>query len=136
MADDAHRPERTWTCSARARSGARSLPRTKLCLRIRRVSRYSYFSKRSGPAKRLVFVLHDMFAVLFDQVASIVGRSLSATRQLASRTGRRACKDVSKVPDANLASQPEVVDAFVTAARGGRKPSFSRGWSGSPGRCL
>ena len=43
---------------------------------------------------------------------------------------------VSKVPDANLASQSEVVDAFVTAARGGRKPSFSRGWSGSPGRCL
>ena len=43
---------------------------------------------------------------------------------------------LSKVPDANLASQSEVVDAFVTAARGGRKPSFSRGWSGSPGRCL
>jgi RNA polymerase sigma-70 factor (ECF subfamily) len=69
------------------------------------------------PAERLAFVLHDMFDVPFDEIATIVGRSPAATRQLASRARRRV--KGAPVPDADLASQRAVADAFLAAARGG-----------------
>jgi RNA polymerase sigma-70 factor (ECF subfamily) len=69
------------------------------------------------PAERLAFVLHDMFAVPFDEIASIVGRTPEATRQLASRARRRV--QGSAVPDADLARQRELVDAFLAASRAG-----------------
>ncbi|GAA4489418.1 RNA polymerase sigma factor SigJ [Rhodococcus olei] len=69
------------------------------------------------PAERLAFVLHDMFAVPFDDIAPIVDRSPAAARQLASRARRRL--QGAPVPDADLSRQREVVDAFLTAARGG-----------------
>ncbi|WP_181772406.1 RNA polymerase sigma factor SigJ [Amycolatopsis pittospori] len=70
------------------------------------------------PAERLAFVLHDMFALPFDEIAPIVGRSSAATRQLASRA-RRRLQGTPTVPDADLPRQREVVDAFFAAARGG-----------------
>jgi RNA polymerase sigma factor (sigma-70 family) len=71
-----------------------------------------------SPAERLAFVLHDMFAMPFDEIAPIVGRSPSAARQLASRARRRV-QGAASVPDADPTSQREVVDAFLAAARGG-----------------
>jgi RNA polymerase sigma factor (sigma-70 family) len=71
-----------------------------------------------APAERLAFVLHDMFSVPFDEIAPIVGRSPAATRQLASRARRRV-QGATPVPDADLAGQRQVVDAFLAAARGG-----------------
>jgi RNA polymerase sigma factor (sigma-70 family) len=71
-----------------------------------------------APAERLAFVLHDMFAVPFDEIAGIVGRSPTAARQLASRARRRV-QGAPTVPDADLTRQREVVDAFLAAARGG-----------------
>jgi RNA polymerase sigma factor (sigma-70 family) len=71
-----------------------------------------------APAERLAFVLHDMFDVPFDEIASIVGRSPAATRQLASRARRRV-KGAAPVPDIDLARQREVVDAFLAASRDG-----------------
>ena len=71
-----------------------------------------------GPAERLAFVLHDMFAVPFEEIAPIVGRSPAAARQLASRARRRV-RGAAPTPDADLARQREVVDAFLAAARGG-----------------
>jgi RNA polymerase sigma factor (sigma-70 family) len=70
------------------------------------------------PGERLAFVLHDMFAMPFEEIAPIVERSPEATRQLASRARRRVRGDV-RVPDAPLAEQWKVVDAFLAAARGG-----------------
>ena len=70
-----------------------------------------------APAERLAFVLHDLFAVPFEQVAPIVDRSPTATRQLASRARRRV-RETTPVPDA-LPRQREVVDAFLAAAREG-----------------
>jgi RNA polymerase sigma factor (sigma-70 family) len=67
------------------------------------------------PAERLAFVLHDMFAVPFDEIAPIVSRSPAAARQLASRARRRV--QGAPVPDADLATQREVVEAFIAAAR-------------------
>ncbi|HEV3378235.1 MAG TPA: sigma-70 family RNA polymerase sigma factor [Thermoleophilaceae bacterium] len=72
-----------------------------------------------APPERLAFVLHDMFAVPFDEIAPIVGRSPAAARQLASRARRRV-QGATPAPDADLARQREVVDAFLAAARGGR----------------
>src|SRR5262245_16771510 len=69
------------------------------------------------PAERLAFVLHDMFAVPFEEIAPIVGRSPTAARQLASRARRRV--QGAKVPDADLSRQRAVVDAFFAAARDG-----------------
>jgi RNA polymerase sigma factor (sigma-70 family) len=69
------------------------------------------------PAERLAFVLHDMFAVPFDEIAPIVGRSSAAARQLASRARRRV--QGAPRPDADLTRQREVVDAFFAAARDG-----------------
>jgi RNA polymerase sigma factor (sigma-70 family) len=71
-----------------------------------------------APAERLAFVLHDMFAVPFDEIAPIVGRSPTAARQLASRARRRV-QGVATSPGADLTRQREVVDAFLAAARGG-----------------
>src|SRR5829696_4339233 len=71
-----------------------------------------------NPAERLAFVLHDMFAVPFDEIAPIVDRSPEAARQLASRARRRV-QGEKAVPDADLDTQREVVDAFVAAAREG-----------------
>jgi RNA polymerase sigma-70 factor, ECF subfamily len=71
-----------------------------------------------SPPERLAFVLHDMFAVSFDEIAPIVGRSPQAARQLASRARRRV-RGVDTVPDADLDTQRKVVDAFIAASREG-----------------
>ena len=71
-----------------------------------------------SPPERLAFVLHDMFAVPFDEIAPIVGRSPDAARQLASR-GRRRVRGTPSMPDTDLERQREVVRAFLAAARGG-----------------
>jgi RNA polymerase sigma-70 factor, ECF subfamily len=71
-----------------------------------------------APAERLAFVLHDIFAVPFDEIAPIVERSPAAARQLASRARRRV-QGAAKAPDADLACQREVINAFLAAARGG-----------------
>ena len=71
-----------------------------------------------APAERLAFVLHDMFAVPFDDIAPIVGRSPAAARQLASRARRRV-QGVTPVLDTDLTRQRAIVDAFLTAARNG-----------------
>jgi RNA polymerase sigma-70 factor (ECF subfamily) len=69
-------------------------------------------------AERLAFVLHDMFAVPFEEIAPIVGRTPAATRQLASRARRRV--QGSPVPsDADAATQRELVQAFLAASRSG-----------------
>ncbi len=70
------------------------------------------------PAERLAFVLHDVFAVPFGEIAAMLERSPEATRQLASRARRRV-RAAAPVPDAALPAQREVVDAFFAAARAG-----------------
>ena len=70
------------------------------------------------PAERLAFVLHDMFAIPFDEIAPIVSRSPTAARQLASRARRRV-QGAAPVPDPDLARQRAVVDAFLAASREG-----------------
>jgi RNA polymerase sigma-70 factor (ECF subfamily) len=69
------------------------------------------------PAERLAFVLHDMFAVPFEEIAPIVGRSVEASRQLASRARRRV--QGAPVPDADSARQRKIVEAFLAASREG-----------------
>jgi len=71
-----------------------------------------------SPPERLAFVLHDIFAVPFDEIAPIVERSPEATRQLASRARRRVQGEPT-VPDTDLGRQRELVDAFMAAARDG-----------------
>ncbi|GHO99418.1 DNA-directed RNA polymerase sigma-70 factor [Reticulibacter mediterranei] len=71
-----------------------------------------------APAERLAFVLHDIFAVPFDEIAPIVERSEAATRQLASRA-RRRIQEGAKTQDTNLTYQREVVEAFLAASRAG-----------------
>jgi RNA polymerase sigma-70 factor (ECF subfamily) len=71
-----------------------------------------------SPAERLAFVLHDMFAVPFDEIAPIVGRSPVAVRQLASRARRRV-QQVDATPEADRAVKRRVVEAFLAAAREG-----------------
>jgi RNA polymerase sigma-70 factor (ECF subfamily) len=71
-----------------------------------------------APAERLAFVLHDMFAVPFDEIAAIVDRSPEAARQLASRARHRV-RGATPVADADVTAQREVVDAFLAAARDG-----------------
>jgi RNA polymerase sigma-70 factor (ECF subfamily) len=73
---------------------------------------------RLGPAERVAFVLHDVFAVPFDDVAEILGRSPDASRQLASRA-RRRLQGTSTTAGIDLVRQRAVVDAFLRAARGG-----------------
>ncbi|MGW5050246.1 sigma-70 family RNA polymerase sigma factor [Actinokineospora sp. NPDC004072] len=70
-----------------------------------------------SPAERLAFVLHDLFAVPFEEIAPIVGKTPAATRQLASRARRRV--QGAPRPAAPLAEQRAVVDAFFAATRGG-----------------
>jgi RNA polymerase sigma-70 factor, ECF subfamily len=70
------------------------------------------------PAERLAFVLHDVFGVPFEEIATVVDRSPTAARQLASRARRRV-QAAKPEPDADIAVQRRVVDAFLAAARGG-----------------
>lgn len=70
------------------------------------------------PAERLAFVLHDMFAVPFEEIAPLIERSPAATRQLASRARRRV-RGQAPAPDQDLGRQRAVVDAFFAAARDG-----------------
>ncbi len=70
------------------------------------------------PAERLAFVLHDAFAVPFDQIAPIVDRTPEATRKLASRA-RRRIEQADPVPDGDIVAQREAVDAFFAAGRSG-----------------
>jgi RNA polymerase sigma factor (sigma-70 family) len=72
-----------------------------------------------APAERLAFILHDMFEVPFEEIAPMVGRTPAAARQLASRARRRVKGADLPVPDADLARQRDVVDAFFLAAREG-----------------
>jgi RNA polymerase sigma factor (sigma-70 family) len=74
--------------------------------------------ERLEPAERLAFVLHDMFAVPFEEIAPIVGRSATAARQLASRARRRV-RGAAADSDADLAGQKQVVEAFLAAMRSG-----------------
>src|SRR4051794_14797272 len=71
-----------------------------------------------APAERLAFVLHDMFAVSFDEIAPIVGRTPAAARQLASRARRRV-QGSDTALDADITRQRRVVDAFLAASRSG-----------------
>jgi RNA polymerase sigma factor (sigma-70 family) len=71
-----------------------------------------------SPAERIAFVLHDMFAVPFDEIAPIVGRSSTATRQLASRARRRV-QGAPPAPNAAITRQREIVEAFLAASRSG-----------------
>jgi RNA polymerase sigma-70 factor (ECF subfamily) len=70
------------------------------------------------PAERLAFVLHDVFAMTFDEIAPIVDRSVVATRQLASRARRRV-QGQAPAADADIRTQRRVVDAFLAAVRDG-----------------
>lgn len=71
-----------------------------------------------NPAERLAFVLHDMFAVPFDEIAELLERSPEASRQLASRARRRV-RGAAPPPDPDLSRQRAVVDAYFAAAREG-----------------
>jgi len=71
-----------------------------------------------APAERITFVLHDLFALPFEEIATIVGRSPAAARQLASRARRRV-QGADTVSGAELISQRKVVDAFLAALRAG-----------------
>jgi RNA polymerase sigma factor (sigma-70 family) len=71
-----------------------------------------------APAERLAFVLHDMFAVPFEEIAPIVGRTPAAARQLASRARRRV-QGTPPAPDADFSRQKKIVDAFLKASRDG-----------------
>jgi RNA polymerase sigma-70 factor (ECF subfamily) len=71
-----------------------------------------------APAERLAFVLHDIFAVPFDDIAAIVGRSPAAARQLASRARRRV-QGAGPIPGADLTRERVVADAFFATARDG-----------------
>jgi hypothetical protein len=71
-----------------------------------------------SPAERLAFVLHDMFAVPFDEIAAMLQRSPEATRQLASRARRRV-REAAPAPDPDLTRQQTVVEAYFAASREG-----------------
>ncbi|WP_324198341.1 sigma-70 family RNA polymerase sigma factor [Nocardia beijingensis] len=71
-----------------------------------------------SPAERLAFVLHDMFAMPYDQIAPIVDRTPQTAKKLASQARRRV-QGATPLPDPDLPRQRRVVDAFLTAARGG-----------------
>jgi RNA polymerase sigma-70 factor (ECF subfamily) len=71
-----------------------------------------------APTERLAFVLHDMFAVPFEEIAPIVGRTPAAARQLASRARRRV-QGTPPAPDADFSRQKQIVDAFLAASRSG-----------------
>jgi RNA polymerase sigma factor (sigma-70 family) len=73
--------------------------------------------EKLDPAERLAFVLHDMFAMPFDEIAPIIDRSTAAARQLASRARRRV--QGASAPEVEIATQRRVVDAFIAAVRAG-----------------
>ena len=70
------------------------------------------------PAERLAFVLHDMFGVPFEEIATLIDRSPQAARQLASRARRRV-RSQPTTPDVDVEAQWDVINAFLTAAREG-----------------
>lgn len=74
--------------------------------------------ERLNPAERLAFVLHDVFAMPFEEIAAIIDRTPEAARQLASRARRRVQANESEA-SANIAAQRKVVDAFLDALRSG-----------------
>jgi RNA polymerase sigma factor (sigma-70 family) len=74
--------------------------------------------ERLTPAERLAFVLHDLFAISFEEIASIMGRTVAGVRQLASRARRRV-QGKAALPEADLTRQRRVVDAFLAALRAG-----------------
>ena len=74
---------------------------------------------RLPPAERLAFVLHDIFDVPFNEIGTMVGRSATAARQLASRARRRVQGASAPLPDRDPGRQREVVDAFFAAAHRG-----------------
>ncbi|WP_406231527.1 sigma-70 family RNA polymerase sigma factor [Nocardia sp. NBC_01009] len=76
-----------------------------------------------NPAERVTFVLHDMFTVPFDQIAPVVGKSAAAAKMIASRARRRV-QGRTPQPDRDLPRQRRLVDAFLTAARGGEFESL------------
>ncbi|MFD0364498.1 sigma-70 family RNA polymerase sigma factor [Nocardia sp. GCM10030253] len=76
-----------------------------------------------NPAERVTFVLHDMFALPFDQIAPVVGKSAAAAKMIASRARRRV-QGRTPQPDRDLPRQRRLVDAFLTAARGGEFESL------------
>jgi RNA polymerase sigma-70 factor (ECF subfamily) len=78
-----------------------------------------------SPAERLAFVLHDVFAVSFDEIAAIAGKTPAAARQLASRARRRV-REGAPSPDTDRAVQRRVVDAFLAAARAGNFDALLR----------
>jgi RNA polymerase sigma factor (sigma-70 family) len=98
---------------------------------------------RLSPPERLAFVLHDVFAVPFEEIAAIVERTPAAARQLASRARRRVRAE-APAPDADIAVQSRVVDAFRAAARDGDfegllrvlDPDVVLRFDGGPGRAL
>jgi Sigma-70, region 4 len=71
-----------------------------------------------SPAERLAFVLHDMFGLSFDEIAPVVDRSPATATQLASRARRRV-RGAAPVPDADMARQREVAEAYLAASRKG-----------------
>ena len=78
---------------------------------------------RLAPAERVAFVLHDLFGLSYEEIATIVERSPTATRQLASRARRRV-QQVAPGPSASLSGQREVIDAFLTALRAADVPGL------------
>ena len=94
-----------------------SSPRRRPCWPTRSGWPCSSCSTTLAPAERLAFVLHDMFAVPFDEIGAIVGRSPEAARQLASRA--RAGSGARRDAAVDVARQREVVDAFLAASRDG-----------------
>jgi RNA polymerase sigma-70 factor (ECF subfamily) len=77
--------------------------------------------EKLNPAERVAFVLHDIFALSFSEIAAVIGRNEAATRQLASRARRRVQGDEStlKTADVQLKRKRELVDAFIAASRNG-----------------
>lgn len=75
------------------------------------------------PAERVALILHDMFDLPFEEIATIVGRNPAAARQLASRARRRV-RGTSPLPEADLRGKQQVVDAFLTASRTGDLPGL------------
>jgi RNA polymerase sigma factor (sigma-70 family) len=71
------------------------------------------------PAERLAFVLHDMFDVPFDDIASVLGRSTPATKMLASRARHKVQGSGGRTPETDVVRQREIVDAFLAASQSG-----------------
>jgi len=89
-----------------------------------------------APAERVAFVLHDLFAVPFEEIAPLVGRSAVAARQLASRARRRVQGQAPSGPGADRGRQRAVVEAFLAASREGTSrrcwPCSTPRWSSAP----